>query len=111
MNALTIAGIVVSSAGLVIGAGGGIAALSDSSQINTGVCPGHVCSPDQWTIVNNAKTWATVSTAGFALGGVGIVMLVVGFVSGSSASKETTHAAVHVVPEIGVGQIGVHGAF
>jgi hypothetical protein len=108
LGAVTIAGITIASAGLVVGSIGGIVAMSSS--VNTSVCPNYQCtSAAALQDLNSARSAALASTIGFSVAGAGIVLLVVGLVTHTS-SKESMRG-IRIVPDLGFDHIGVSGAF
>jgi hypothetical protein len=61
------------AAGIALGSIAGGLALHEASVVRSN-CPGHTCGGPGYSTASDAasrgKTWATVSTTGFALGGV-----------------------------------------
>ncbi len=109
LNALSVLGIVVTGAGLLAGAAGGVAALNASDQVKRTCDTNKVCDATSWSVVSGGKVDAAISTIGFAVAGAGVVTLVIGLLTNGS-NKETTQG-VRIRPMIGIGQIGVGGAF
>jgi hypothetical protein len=108
LGGVTIGGIVVTSGGLVVGAIGGLVALAGSVSLNKN-CVNSQCGPDYWDTLDSARAAALASTIGFSVAGAGVVLLVVGLLTHHS-STESAHAA-RVEPQVGLGTIGVRGAF
>ncbi len=106
MGALTVTGIVVTSVGVVVGSIAGIYAMSTTSSLQ---CTDNQCPPSQWSALDSAKSAATVSTLGFLGAGVGVVLLSVGVLT--HTSRRDRAQGFTVVPDVGFGQIGLHGAF
>jgi hypothetical protein len=109
LNALSVLGIVVTGVGLLAGAAGGVAALNASDQVKSTCDTNKVCDAASWSVVSTGKVDAAISTIGFAVAGAGVVTLVIGLLT-SGSNKETTQG-VRIRPMIGIGQIGVGGAF
>ena len=64
------------------------------------------CPPDQESTLDTAKTFSTVSTIGFIVGGVGIATGTVLLFTSSGSSKSGS-----VSPYVGLGNAGVTGTF
>ncbi|HSQ62906.1 MAG TPA: hypothetical protein VLM85_06810 [Polyangiaceae bacterium] len=113
ISGLSVAGIVVGGLGVLIGATTAIVAIDKKNQLNT-ACPNHACvGTDSGSLLDTAKTMADVSTVAFVVAGVGVVMLVIGLVTGGSHSEAapSSTAGFSLTPEIGPGYAGVRGAF
>jgi hypothetical protein len=107
----------VGGAGLVIGSATGLLALSKRSSLNSRCVDGKSsCPPDAQSDIESMKSLATVSTVGFAVGGVGAVVGLI-LVTSSRASSEkppgTAKAppAVALRPWLGLGSAGIDGVF
>jgi len=74
---LVYVGFGVGAAGLVVGAIGGGVALAEKGKLGP-LCEGLSCDPSAKKIVSSGRTWATVSTVGFVVGGVGVAAGIVG---------------------------------
>jgi hypothetical protein len=96
-------GFVTAGVGLVVG--GGALELSTANAIKE-QCEGTRCPRAVDGELSTARTLATVSTIGFAVAGAGAVLGVVGLFSRPAPA---TTGAVGVY--VGLGSIGVHGAF
>lgn len=59
--------------------------------------------------LSTARTWANVSTVAFAVGGAGVVVGILGLVTGKGAPEKRDHAMVS--PWIGAGAAGLDGRF
>jgi hypothetical protein len=111
-------GVGLGGAGLVTGGVAGALSLSKKSSLNA-ECPNDVCAPGN-SDYSAANTFATVSTVGFIVAGVGagvaVVTLLVGHEVPAAAPGEApaanggeTGLAVH--PWLGLGAGGVNGTF
>lgn len=113
LGGLVIAGITVTSAGLVIGAVGGLAAIFTKNELETAsACsPNTVCPVPQASFgeLDAARVEAVLSTVGFCVAGGGLVLLIVGLVTHTSP-KESMRG-LRVLPDLGVNHFGVTGAF
>lgn len=108
----------VGGAGLVVGGITGFLALGKKGDLDG--CQDQRCPSSQKSKLDSAKTMATVSTVGFAVGfvgvGAGVVLLLTGSGS-SSASSGKPHVAkaewrgVRVEPWLAGDQAGLQGTF
>jgi hypothetical protein len=78
------------AAGLGVGIGFGLSAMSDKNDLDD-ACVNKVCPPDEQDKLDSAKLKGTISTIGFAVGGVGIALGTILIVS-SSGSDDVGHA-------------------
>jgi len=109
LGGLIIAGISVTSAGLALGAIGGIVALFGKSDLDT-KCPNGQCSTNaSFSALDSARTAALASTVGFSVAGGGLVLLVIGLVT-HTPPKESMRG-LRILPDLGVDHVGVTGAF
>lgn len=114
-NTLAYVALGVGGAGFVVGGITGFLALGKKSDLEG--CVGERCPSSQKGTLDSAKTMATVSTVGFAVGfvgvGAGVVLLLTGGASGSAASEAPKLAkrGVHVEPWLGADMAGVQGTF
>jgi hypothetical protein len=116
----------VGGVGLAVGAAFGAVAMKGQSELEQ-KCPGNRCPDSERDLLNDTKMYGNVSTAGFIVGGVGVVLGTVLFFTasgGTSASNGAAKAAGATPPPrrtglsvleprayIGVGQIGLAGSF
>ncbi len=108
LGVLTVSGVVVTSAGLAVGAIGGLVALVQSTDLKNNCASGIACSGPLADELGAARAAAYASTIGFSVAGIGVVLLVVGLVTHTSSSELR---GLRIVPQIGLGQVGVSGAF
>lgn len=88
----------VGAFGLVAGIVGGVNVATKSYALEN-ACDGTVCPPDRESDIRDAKTWATISTAGFITAGVGFVTAIV------------LYATAKARPTVGLGSLGATGKF
>jgi hypothetical protein len=117
-NTLAYVALGVGGAGLLVGGITGFLALGKKSDLKN--CVDTRCPSSQKDTLDNAKSMATVSTVGFAVGfvgvGLGVVLLLTG--SNNSASLRTPKLAkreplpgVRVEPWFAGTSAGLHGTF
>jgi hypothetical protein len=114
-NTLAYVALGVGGAGLVVGGVTGFLALGKKGDLKG--CVDTKCPSSQEDTLDGAKSMATVSTVGFAVGfvgvGLGVVLLLTGN-SSASASKSAPKLAKHgvsVEPWIGTQSAGLSGTF
>jgi len=115
----------VGGVALAVGAGFGAVAMKGKSDLK---CPGNECSPSESDKLSEAKTAGNISTAGFIVGGVGLVLGTVLFFTASPSSSASNRGAARLAgaplppPKtglsaleprafVGIGQIGLAGSF
>ena len=119
-NTLAYVTLGIGGAGLLVGGVTGLLALGKKSDLNG--CVGTKCPSSQQDTLNGAKSMATISTVGFAVGlvgvGVGVILLVTGGNNESRARLGSAKVAkveplghVHVEPWIGSQSAGLSGTF
>jgi hypothetical protein len=81
----------VGAVGLGVGIGFGLAAMQGKSDLDD-KCADGVCPPSQQDSLDSAKLKGTISTIGFAVGGVGIALGTILIVTSGPSSSETAHA-------------------
>jgi hypothetical protein len=102
----------VGAAGLVAGGITGVLAMSKHSTLND-ACPGGRCPPDKQGDLDSYHSLGTISTVGFAVGGVGAaagLVLLLTRPKGESAPPATAHG-FHLQPVWGLGTVGAAGSF
>jgi len=95
-------------AGLIVGGVSGILALGKHSRLKD-ACPDLHCDPNEQATLDSYRTFGTVSTVGFIVGGVGVGLGAVLLLAHSSESAQPR--AAHVSPFVGWGTAGVSGTF
>jgi hypothetical protein len=104
----SIAAFVVGAAGLGMGAVTGALAMGKMSDLRA-ACPKNPCSPVHEGLANDTKLLGNLSTAGFVIGGAGVVTgLILVLVRRSSASGEPSRRAP-VAVTLGPGSLFVAG--
>jgi PEGA domain len=118
-NTLAYVALGVGGVGLVVGGITGFLALGKKGDLKG--CVDTKCPTSQKDTLDGAKSMATVSTVGFAVGfvgvGVGVVLLLTGnnsshaSLSASKVAKRDSFHGVHVEPWVGTQSAGVTGTF
>jgi hypothetical protein len=116
-NTLAYVALGVGGAGLVVGGITGFLALGKKSDLKD--CVGVRCPSSQEDTLDSARTMATVSTVGFAVGfvgvGAGVILLLTGNNDSASAAKPTLAKGeprgIHVEPWLSGDSAGVRGTF
>jgi hypothetical protein len=113
-KALMYGGFGVGAVGLAVGSITGLMSISKVSSIREG-CVDNRCPPEKQSDIDSAKSLGTVSTVAFIVGGVGVGVGIVGLVMTSSDKPTQGQArarkSVAVAPEVGLGWVGLRGAF
>ena len=103
-------GFGVGLAGLGLGIAGALVVDGHTRTLDQRCDANHACPADTSSDLKQAKTWATVSTAGFVVAGAGAVTgLVLLLVSRPSEERRPVTARIH--PKVGLGSIGLDGVF
>jgi hypothetical protein len=107
VSPLTYVGFGVAGAGLVVGSITGIIALGRAHDF-TASCEGYnfQCPPATRAAYDSSRRYGNVSTVSFIVGGAGLALGVYGLLH-----RETVPAAPRVSLSLGVGSVGVEGAF
>ena len=92
--------------GIASGAIFGVLALTKQNDADAH-CPGQTCDPTGSQLIADARTFATVSTVSFIVGGVGLVTSVLLFLG----KPAPTNTQGRLVPVMGPGFGGLAGAF
>lgn len=116
-NSLQIIGLGIGAAGVGLGAIAGVVAMSAKSDLDER-CVNNICGKDDFGKLDSAKTWGTVSTVSFVIGGVGLAVALVATLTAPKSTAQTTTPAPKtasappiVTPTLGLGGVGIHGAF
>lgn len=99
----------VGAIGLAVGIGAGAVTARKASALEESCDPNRVCAAGRASEISDAKTWATVSTIGFATAGVGLVAGTVLLLTTGKSSAPKTGARVR--PSVGILSVGLDGAF
>ena len=99
--------LAVGGAGLIVGAGFGIASRSTRDDLRTS-CPDKVCPVSLQDDYDKGRMQATVANIGFVTAGVGAVL---GTVLLLTAPKKREPGSASVTPYVGLGSVGVGGEF
>lgn len=113
--AVAIAGFTIAAIGVGVGAITGIVAMNAKSDLDS-QCVNKVCGKESFDTLDRGKTYGTVSTVFFVIGGVGLVMGLYGtFASSGKASASSAPPKqakdFTIRPDLGLGGAGVHGTF
>ena len=113
LGPLVIAGIGITSAGLVVGAAGGLAAIFTKGDLESKCAAignnAYQCPQPNFGELDAARVTAALSTAGFCLAGGGLVLLIVGLVTHTPAKDSMR--GLRILPDLGLQHVGVTGAF
>ncbi|MDB4934452.1 MAG: hypothetical protein JWP87_1424 [Labilithrix sp.] len=100
----------VGAIGLGLGIAGAVIVDQKESRLSTNCDANKVCGQALQSELSDAKTWATVSTAGFVAAGVGTVTgIALLLFSGGSPVAPATGARVR--PSVGATSVGIDGVF
>jgi len=102
---LLVSGATVAGFGLLFGASFGVATLTAKNSLATD-CPGGLCPPPHHAELATAQIDATASTVSFVVAGVGVGAVIVDLLL---RAKSEPHPKVEA--DLGLGWVGVHGAF
>jgi len=109
-SALVYIGFGLGAAGIAVGSVAGGLSLSKTNKAKES-CQDNLCRPEAQDDIDSAKTFATVSNIGFAVGGAGIVLGVVGLLTSGKKEAPVSGSAARVRPAVGLGFVGVDGIF
>ncbi len=96
-------------AGLIVGAVTGAIAIHKNSQLKD-LCTGSICDPMYAPQRDSYHAMTSISTVAFIVGGVGTAAGVVLLLTQPTRPPQAAKGA-HITPFIGVGSVGVTGAF
>jgi hypothetical protein len=108
IHVVTWIGLGVGVAGVAVGAVTGVMALGKANDVKD-ACSGVHCPPSARSDVDHGRTFANISTIGFAVGALGIATAAVGYFVLSPPSKSARAAAVRLV--IRPSWAGIDGSF
>jgi hypothetical protein len=95
--------------GTVVGVTAGLVASGRTSDVE-GMCRDGKCPPPAYDALDEATIWANVSTGGFVVAGVGVVLTAVGLMMGRSAPAASMRGATPG-PTVFLYPHGVRGSF
>jgi len=115
-NYVAYTGFGVGAVGLAVGAVAGIIVLANSGDLkdacNKPAMGSNTCTGADADKLSSTKTWATVSTVSFIVGGAGIAVGTLALVLGKSdPAKRVPTSGRTIEPWIGVGSAGLSGRF
>jgi hypothetical protein len=114
---LVFGGFGLAVVGIGVGAVTGLMSMSKVDEIKGSCNAENKCPADKAGDIDDAKMLGNISTLGFAAGGLGAAIGVVGLVMMSSGGKETpppgasSRALVKTQPVVGAGYFGLSGTF
>jgi hypothetical protein len=107
-NAGAIVAFSLGGVGLAAGIAGGTVVAMDASDLSKTCSPTKACPTSKQSEISAAKTWATVSTVGFAVAGAGLATGLVLLLVGHHPPDATTEARIR--PVVGPLYLGLEGA-
>jgi hypothetical protein len=110
LSTMTWVGFGIGGAGLIVGGVTGILAMGKASTVKDN-CPNQICPPAFHDDLDAGKRYSTISTIGFGVALVGVGVGVWGLLSSPSAEAAKPAATAFVHPWVGIGSVGVTGAF
>lgn len=105
-----IVAFVLGGAGLATGIAGGLVVAHDATDLSTACGSAKICPIDKQSELTSAKTWATVSTVGFAVAGAGITTGLILLIVGNHRESANPVREATILPIIGPAYIGCEGA-
>jgi hypothetical protein len=96
--------------GLAAGVGAGTVVALESADLSSSCGPSRVCPPGKQSEIASAKTWATVSTTGFILAGVGLGTGLIILLTRHREARGLS-SRVELAPVLGPTYAGITGGF
>ncbi len=109
-STLTYVGFGVAGAGLIVGGVTGLLAMGKASTVKDN-CQNQICPPAFHDDLDAGKRYSTISTIGFGVALVGVGVGVWGLLTSPSGEASKPAATASVQPWIGLGSVGLTGAF
>lgn len=103
-TAFAVIGFTVAGIGLIGGAITGGLTISRKNELDTLCAQGH-CGKSDWSSLDDARALGDISTGLFVVGGVGLLTGILAL-----ALRSPSHAPAFT-PQVGLGTLGVRGAF
>lgn len=100
-------GFVTAGVGLIAGSVTGALAFGKASDVKA-QCPNATCPTEKSGLLEDTKTYATISTISFAVAAGGVVLAIIGLSKKSSSGSKD---GAYVQPYVGLGAVGLTGAF
>lgn len=107
---LGIVALGVGGAGLILGGVTGALAIARHGELSD-ACPNGTCPPDQEDNLSSYHTMGTLSTIGFAVGGVGLAAGAVLILTAPRATPREARRGAWIAPRLGLGYVGAEGRF
>lgn len=115
VNGAAIAGFTIGGIGIIMGTVGGVIAMNGKSELDK-KCTDDICGRADHDELDSAKRAGVVSTVGFVIGGVGVLIGVIGLATSNNSRTGIVPApakpkSASITPDIGPGGVGFHGSF
>jgi hypothetical protein len=106
LGPVSIVSFAIAALGLGAGVDAGIVVARQASDLSRACGSSDVCPSNKQSELSSTKTWATVSTVGFAVAGAGLATAVIALVGGHKESS-----APSAVAQVGPAYVGLAGSF
>lgn len=104
-------GFVTAGVGLIAGGITGALAFGKASDVKA-QCLNSICPREKAGLLEDTKTFATISTISFAVAAGGVVLAIIGLSKKSSSDSASAKSdSAFVQPYVGLGSVGITGAF